>query len=86
MPAKKEYSDTDRLDFLLGFLSIGDVGDEDVCFSVIVDAESMEEKLGYGKADASGRMKGLHEKGDTLRDILDKAIAAHGLGRYRLVN
>jgi hypothetical protein len=74
----KEYSDSERLNFLLQFLSIGDAGDTDCCFGVMVDAESMEEKLSYGKADADGRMKGLHATGDTVVAMIDKAIAAHG--------
>lgn len=71
-------SDTDRLNFLLRFLRIDDIGDEDFFPGVIVDQEKMEDGVGFGPPDAEGRrMSNVRGSLDDLRDVIDRAIASH---------
>ena len=57
--------DTERLNFLLQFLSIEDVGDEERVMGTCVDQDRMEHALQYGVCTA---------KTDDLRTIIDWAI------------
>lgn len=71
-------SDTERLNFLLRFVRIDDVGDEHFFPNVIVDQEKMEEAIGFGPPNAAGRMmSNVHSLHDDIRDVIDRAIASH---------
>lgn len=72
-----QITDTQRLDFLLQFFSVDDVGDEDFVPGVVVDNEAAEEQITYGPADADGRMRSnIKDLQDDMRDIIDRAIIA----------
>jgi hypothetical protein len=58
-------SDTERLDFLLRFLSVEDVGDEDFILGVVVSPEALEEAIG---------VSGVLDWKEDLRTIIDRAI------------
>jgi hypothetical protein len=73
-------TDTDRLDFLLQFLSVDDVGDETACCGVIVNHEDLEAKLGFGPM-IDGRAEALATWREDLRSVIDKAIAAHSANK-----
>lgn len=59
------HADTKRLDFLLRFMSIEDVGDEESVPGVVVQGENMEHELGVA---------GVTGWDDGIRDIIDRAI------------
>ena len=79
-----KISDTDRLNFLLNFLSIDDVGDRDYVRGVCVDYEAMEKRLSWGRPDEnhSQRQQKSHIKTweDDIKDVLDRAIESWGSG------
>ncbi len=47
MPAKF-LTDTDRLNFLLKYFAVEDIGDEDYCPVVVIRAEELEDVLTWG--------------------------------------
>ncbi len=72
------FTDTDRLNYLLQFIRIDDVGDEECCKGIVVDSESMEEKVGLGPMGDDWRMPGtIQDWDDDLRDVIDRAMVAH---------
>lgn len=72
------HSDTDRLNFLLRFFSIEDVGDDTFFAGVCIDRERLEEALTIEpNADSSGRHKSICNMGDDLRAVIDRAINAN---------
>lgn len=72
-------TDTERLDYLLGFILLTDVGDADFCPGVVVDQETMEDRLSFGRADIDGKAEAICKFGDDLRAVIDRAIAEHGM-------
>ena len=70
-------TDTERLDFLLQFFEITDIGDETYVLGVLVDHDSLEERLSFGVSRESTRPI-LARPGDSMRDIIDKAISEWG--------
>ena len=58
-------SDTERLEFLLRFLSVEDVGDEDFIPGVVVNPDALEEAIG---------VSGVLDWKEDLRTIIDRAI------------
>jgi len=83
MPIRIKHSqcgtDKERLDFLLRYISIEDVGDESYCPGVVVRSEALEEALSHGpKADEDGYYPNTIERwGDDMRDVIDRAIRLH---------
>ena len=72
------FTDTDRLDYLLQFIRIDDVGDEEYCKGIVVDSEKLEEKVGLGPENSDRIMRGtIHDWDDDLRDVIDRAMVAH---------
>ncbi len=68
-------TDTDRLDFLLRFICIDDVGDEFPHPGAVVAQEDLEAALTSDpKADADGRHANICGFGDDLRAVIDRAI------------
>ncbi len=84
-PTCSQFSDTDRLNYLLQFVAIDDVGDEEYCKGIVVSYEEMEEKVGLGPPDETGRMEGtIREWNDDLRDVIDRAMVLHSFANvYR---
>ena len=77
-------TDTDRLEYLLQFLSIVDIGDDVFEPGVIVESESLEMQLTYGPqiTGPSGKMRyNLLCRGMSIRDAIDRAISEHGADR-----
>ncbi len=63
-------NDTERLDFILKYFRIDDVGDEDYCPGVCIREEALADVLSIGvKLDWD----------DNLRDVIDRAINKEGL-------
>ena len=58
------HTDTERLDFLLRWFSVEDVGDEEFAPGVVIHQEQLEDRL-------TGV---LTEVTDDLRTVLDKAL------------
>lgn len=72
-----KITDTERLDFILKYIEIDDIGDEEYIPGVIVAYEFLEDKLSFGPM-VNDRAPGLCRHGDSLRDVIDKAIIAWG--------
>ena len=71
--------DTDRLNFLLRYFSVDDVGDEFAVPGVVIKNESLEDDLTWGTPHGPRNTRKSHfEKwDDDMRDIIDKAIKSH---------
>lgn len=68
-------ADSRRLEWLLRFLTVDDVGDESVCPGVIVDTDAMSDAFDSGAlADESVCMMGGWVSPD-MRRAIDKAMA-----------
>lgn len=68
-------TDTDRLNFLLQFISVSDVGDDTYCPGICVDYEEMEEKLTWGNENEKGQRPSLALAWNAdIRDVIDRAI------------
>ena len=75
----KKYTDTDRLNYLLKYISIDDVGDEKTVLGVVVPSEWIEAELTLGPYRAEMEpVKLVHDWNDNLRDIIDRSMVAHG--------
>ena len=73
--------DTDRLDFLLKFIKVDDIGDDLPCPGIVVNHESMEDSLSWGVANSNHQRPSLVQTWDANpRTVIDKAIEAHGRG------
>ena len=77
-----KHTDTERLDFLLKFISIDDVGDEHCVPGVVVRSEDLEEKLSVReyqevKPGVMGNPIMCHF-GENLRVTIDRAIDEYG--------
>ncbi len=58
-----------RLSFLLQFITVEDVGDDQFCPGVVVQQESMEDALTFGQGN-----KVMVSTDDDLRDVIDRAM------------
>lgn len=58
-------TDTERLNFILKYMCVGDVGDDEYCPGIIIDYESLSEDL---------QKYNFIEWKDNLRDVIDRAI------------
>ena len=75
----KKYTDTDRLNHLLKYISIDDVGDEESVLGVVVANERLETELTLGPDHAEKEMVKLaHDWDDNFRDVIDRSMEAHG--------
>lgn len=72
------HTDTERLDFLLQFMSIEDAGDVEDYPMVIVEGYTLGDYLTMGKILNDGTFKRLCDFGMDLREVIDKAIDEHG--------
>lgn len=73
-----KFTDTDRLNYLLKFIFVDDVGDYDCAKGVVVKYENMELELTSGPV-VDGCMENLvQEWDDDLRDVIDRSMIAHG--------
>ena len=71
-------ADTKRLEFLLQFFGIEDVGDEDFCPGLALDYDALMEKVGYGPPDEKERRwSNVLSRDDDLRDVIDRALQSH---------
>ena len=64
-----DEKDTERLDFLLKYFRIDDIGEEEVAFGVGIKYEDLETALSYNECSPAVK---AHD--DNLRDIIDRAI------------
>ena len=71
-----EITDTDRLNYLLEFFCVDDIGDKICTPGISINFESLEEKLSFGPCE-SGECQILCSFGDQLRTVIDKSIFAH---------
>lgn len=71
VPVKVAITDTDRLSFLLKHFWIDDIGDDRYVPGVVIDSESLEDVLTWGKE--SPKRINQCDTGD-FRVIIDKAI------------
>lgn len=72
------FTDTDRLNYLLQFIRIDDVGDEEYCKGIVVDNEKLEDKVRLGPEGSDQILRGtIHGWNDDLRDVIDRAMATH---------
>jgi hypothetical protein len=68
-------SDTDRLEFLMQFFRVDDVGDENVCPGMIVDTDDVSDAFDFGPlADEVVTLMDGWQNPD-MRRVIDKAIA-----------
>lgn len=67
-------TDTDRLNFLLKYFCVDDIGDDSYVPGVIIRSESLEDFLTWGK-EAPKRMNQCKDTGD-FRVIIDRAISS----------
>ena len=73
------HPDTARLDFLLRFIRIDDVGDSDPTLKgVVIKCEEMSDAIGFGPIKDNDADRLIKEWDDNLRTVIDRAIAAHG--------
>jgi len=70
-------TDTDRLNYLLQFISVDDVGDEEYVMGVVVETESLEEQLTFGPLVGGKMLPNVKTWTDSIRDVIDRAILAH---------
>ena len=70
-PPAGSRSDTERLEFLLRFLSVEDVGDEDFIPGVVVNPDALEEAIGMSEAN-----------GDNLHCFVGHTYPAADGGNY----
>ena len=67
-------NDTERLEFLMRFFRVEDVGDDDVCPGMIVDADAVSNAFDCGPlADETVTSWGWHNP--DMRRAIDKAMA-----------
>lgn len=71
--AAKFLTDTDRLNFLLKYFCIDDVGDEEYCPGVIIRNEDLEDVLTWGTPPGAGVRRNQCDT-DDLRRIIDISI------------
>lgn len=70
-------TDTERLNFLLRYFLIDDIGDEEAVPGVIVFNEELEEVLTWGQEKNGTHDSNIRSWEDDLRVIIDRAILAH---------
>jgi len=66
--------DKQRLDWLSDFFGVEDIGDEDFCPGMCINAQRLEEALTYG-SPVDGKAPILVTKESTLRDAIDAAVS-----------
>jgi hypothetical protein len=66
-------NDKDRLDFILRFLSIDDIGDDVATFGIVVDHEALEDALSWGRRSGGKSPALVYGWNDDLRDVIDRA-------------
>jgi len=76
-PACSQFSDTQRLEFLMRFFKVADTGDEDVCPGVIVNTDAVSDAFDCGPliGEVITLMDGWENP--DMRRVIDKAIAFH---------
>lgn len=67
----KFLTDTDRLNFLLTYFCIDDVGDEHYCPGVVIRSEALEDVLTWGR-ETGTRLNQCDT--DNFRTIIDRSI------------
>jgi hypothetical protein len=74
-----EHTDTERLDFLLKYFEIDDVGDEFWVPGICIRSESLEQDLSWNPVPDDKGQPQSHICGwqDDLRDVIDRAIEAN---------
>lgn len=70
---KQRLNDTDRLEFLLRFIQVADIGDEEYIPGVVVSTEDLEDTLTYGPHTGKDRINQC-EKDIDMRLIIDRSI------------
>ena len=80
----KPITDIDRLDFLLKWMTVDDIGDYAPCPGVVVDSEAIEDALSYGPPMEDGRRPCLCDWSDDMRSVIDKAINSRLEARKRV--
>ena len=63
-------TDTERLDFLLQYFCIDDIGDEEYCKGICISSEALEEKLSFLQ-DGSSNIELWNED---LRCVIDRTM------------
>jgi len=67
-------TDTDRLEFLMRFFTVDDVGDDSICPGMVVYADSVSEAFDFGPlADEEVTSLGGW-RNPNMRRVIDKAI------------
>lgn len=73
-----KFTDTDRLNYLLKFIFIDEIGDYDSCKGITVKKEKLETELTSGPA-IEGEIENLvQEWDDDLRDVIDRSMVSYG--------
>lgn len=72
----RKINDTDRLNFLLKYFNICDIGDEVAIPGVCINSEELEDDLTWGPEFGERNTRQSHFKSwnDDVRDIIDRAI------------
>ncbi len=75
-------TDTERLDFILKYFEIDDIGDAEAVPGVVINSEKLEDDLTYGAEEphptyTAYRSSLIKEYEDDLRDVIDRAIKSH---------
>ncbi len=65
-----QITDTNRLDFLLQYFYIDDIGDEEYCKGMCISHEALEEKLSFTPNGSSN----IELWKEDLRTVIDRAI------------
>lgn len=66
--------DTERLDFLMQFFEVSDVGDESLCVGVVVDTDAVGEAFDFGALKDEQWSPFSGWKNPDMRRAIDKAI------------
>lgn len=75
-------NDTDRLNFILKYFTIDDIGDEEAVPGICINHEGLEDDLTWGVPHGELNTRKSHFQGpdywkNDIRDIIDKAIESH---------
>ena len=68
------YTDTQRLNWLLQYFLIDDIGDEFACPGIVIRAEELEDALSFGPDDNTVDRPSMVAFGDNIRDVIDRVI------------
>lgn len=70
-------NDTDRLNFILKYFTIDDIGDEIPCPGICIKCEQLEDDLSWGADENGIRPSNVMTWDAQMREVIDRAIISH---------